>query len=436
MRINIVNPLTSDGNIRRIIECYFKSRTREQFSANIKNYVSFRNYSEKNSEDFASCEFGKLLFEYWKNQISNSNIEKFPYKKYNINETDLLYLKSYIKNQEKISVEGYGISNTQNTRLYEIFNKFNYIDEKNDYRTINSYMYYIDQKFELDNEFIVSINIKSKTLIFKLLTKYIGVCLSKKLPFYIKFSDTLNNDNTIMVYANKNNLEKIINIFTDIRNSNPELDAELKDVVKRPQILCGMVDDWIGVRQIDDQFFDNRINCLYDSIHLTVSKWYDEDFKTKESQYMDMTYKDVIDYEIRTYFNHELNYLCLNTIKEIFIKNKIDKVLEEIINTKYEDLKEYRVHVGKGVDIKISREDINNKIYDLLGNIYRNNKEFLDEVRNNIVVCCKKYNIDSKRFYLDTKSSDILYAIYDETSLLDLEDYIPSKEKVLNRNYK
>ena len=441
MRVNVVNPLIKDGNIRKIIECYFKSRTQEQFNTSIKNYVSFRNYSEKSSETFAAKEFAKVLFEYWKNQILNIKLDKFPYKKYNMSESDLLYLKSTIIDKNNLFDE-YSINNSHNKRLYEIFNKMNYLYEQNEYRNINSYMFYIDQRFQIEDEFIVSINIKSRALVFKLLTKYISICLNNKFPFNIKFSDTLNNDNTVIIYSNKNNLEKIINILTSIRRENPELDAELNDVVKTPPILYGVVDDWIGIRQKDDNFYDNRINCLYEAIHSTICKWYDDDFKYKESQYSGMTYKDVIDSEITNYFNHELNYLCLGKLTEFFAKNKIEKLINEILNAKYEDLKEYRISVKKDKDIVLTLDDINNRIYELMGTIYRNNKEFLDDVRNNIVLYCNKYNIDSKRFYLDTKSSSILYAVYDELYQLesDLSDYLlieeNPKEKVLNKNYK
>ena len=41
MRVNIVNPLQCDGNMRRIIECFFKTNSLEHFSTSIKNHISF-----------------------------------------------------------------------------------------------------------------------------------------------------------------------------------------------------------------------------------------------------------------------------------------------------------------------------------------------------------------------------------------------------------
>ena len=47
MRVNIVNPLQCDGNMRRIIECFFKTNSLEHFSTSIKNHISFKNYEER-----------------------------------------------------------------------------------------------------------------------------------------------------------------------------------------------------------------------------------------------------------------------------------------------------------------------------------------------------------------------------------------------------
>ena len=436
MRVNIVNPLQCDGNMRRIIEIFFKTDSFDSFTTSIKNHISYKNYEENSIEKFTINQFSNVLFDYWKNQIINCNLDKFPYKKYNITESDLIYLKSYFISNEIITFEEYYISNNQNQRLLNIFDKFLYLNKEVEYSGINSYNFYIDQKFELNDEYIVTLNIKSRTLLFKVLTNYIKYCLNNKKTFKFKFSDTLNNDNTIIFYSDKNNLETLIKTLINIRKNDKELDALLSDCAKEPPLLYGVVDEWIGVRQLDDKYYDNRITCLYESIYDVMIDWYNDKFKTKNSQYTNMTYKDVIDEEIKRYFNYELNFLCLGTVKDFLIRRKLDKFVSNILESKYEDLDTYIFNVKKDVDIKLTKDSINRKIYELISIIYRQDKEFLDDIRNTIILNCKKYNIDSKRFYLDNDSSNILYAIYDETSLLDMENFIPSKEKVLNRNYK
>ena len=431
MRVNIVNPLQCDGNMRRIIECFFKTNSLEHFSTSIKNHISFKNYEENSSERFAVSIFINQLFDYWKNQIIDCNIENFPYAKYNMNESDLIYLKSYFINNEITNFEEYNLNNIQNKRLFEIFDKFNYIFKGVEYNTINSYNYYIDQKIVLNEEYMVTVNIKSRTILFKLLTQYISYCLNYKKPFNIKFSDTLNNDNTAIIYSDKNSLETIIQTLINIRKNDKELDATLKDVAKEPPLLYGVVDEWIGVRQIDDKFYDNRIKCLYESISYVVADWYNIKFSQKNSQYTNMTYKDVINDEISRYFNYELNFLCLGTLKDYIVRKKLDNFINTIVETKYEDLDTYEFKVKKDSMIKMTKADIKRKIYELMGNIYRSDKDFLDDIRNAIILNCKKYDIDFKRFYLDNNASNILYAIYDDTPLLDIDDYIPVKKKIL-----
>ena len=433
----IKNPLLCDSNIRRIIEYYFKTNTFEQFSKSIKNHASYANYEENDIDKYAIEQFIGVLHNYWQTQIINCSMDKFPYDKYKINESDLLYLKGYLICDSENKSDEYSINNIQSKRLDEILSKFTYLNKKVDYKNINSYDFYIDQVYDLDGEYIVTLNIKSRTLLFKILTKYVKICLDNKKAFNFKFSQKLNDDNTIIIYTDKNNLDKTINILNNIRKNDKELDASLRDVVKEPPILYGIVDDWIGVRQIDDNYYDTRIKCLYDSIDLVVSNWYDNLLKNKKSQYTNKTYKDVLDEDIKRYFYHELNNLCLNSVKNHFLKKKLDGFIENILLTKYEELDEYIFNISKDCNIKINKNDIKKKLYTIIGEIYRNDKDFLGDIMNAILMYSKKYNIDSKHFYLDNSASKMLFD--KEDTFTDLEEFLldneEPKEKVLNRKY-
>ena len=97
-----------------------------------------------------------------------------------------------------------------------------------------------------------------------------------------------------------------------------------------------------------------------------------------------MTYKDVINDEISRYFNYELNFLCLGTLKDYIVRKKLDNFINTIVETKYEDLDTYEFKVKKDSIIKMTKADIKRKIYELMGNIYRSDNlastpdEFLD----------------------------------------------------------
>lgn len=77
---------------------------------------------------------------------------------------------------------------------------------------------------------------------YKMANLFIAKCDQHKMPYYFKFSEEGNRDDTMVIYTSTDNLSKYIDILREIKLENPDLGSRLKT----PPVLTGKIDGWIG----------------------------------------------------------------------------------------------------------------------------------------------------------------------------------------------
>lgn len=110
----------------------------------------------------------------------------------------------------------------------------------------------------------------------KVVNEIIKKCDERKIPYYFKFDDQGARDDTIVVYSDTEKLPSYIEILREIAKENPEI----KKRSKRPPILTGRIDNWIGYGAEPERkngknrsFNEVRSKCIEDAIEVELTEW-------------------------------------------------------------------------------------------------------------------------------------------------------------------
>lgn len=110
----------------------------------------------------------------------------------------------------------------------------------------------------------------------KVINEIIKKCDERKIPYYFKFDDQGARDDTIVVYSDTEKLPSYIEILREIAKENPEI----KRRSKRPPILTGRIDNWIGYgaeparkNGKNRSFNEVRSKCIEDAIEGELTEW-------------------------------------------------------------------------------------------------------------------------------------------------------------------
>ncbi len=77
---------------------------------------------------------------------------------------------------------------------------------------------------------------------YKMTTYLVEKCDEHHLPYYFKFDQYADRDDTIVIYSSTENLTKYVEILHEIKKEHPELISRTKE----PPVLTGKIDGWIG----------------------------------------------------------------------------------------------------------------------------------------------------------------------------------------------
>jgi len=115
-------------------------------------------------------------------------------------------------------------------------------------------------------------------------------CDEHHLPYYFKFDQYANRDDTIVIYSSTANLTKYVEILQEIKREHPELVSRAKE----PPVLTGQIDGWIGYGSEPSKtpdgknhsFNEVRSNAIEPAIAQTTKKW------IMDHRSMQITYQD------------------------------------------------------------------------------------------------------------------------------------------------
>ena len=241
-----------------------------------KEYVGKYNTDESNK-------FYATAFNKWKNGIVSLTKEEFEQLKARKSYDDrLIKLRNYLKTVPDVTTE------EEATKIMsQKFQDDDLNDAMDDYRWdstswgtgwLHVKSRYLNGKRGTDFPISHRLYLNVEPVdIHKVANELIKKCDEYNVPYYFKFDEFGNRDDTLVVYSDTEKLPFYINMLKEIAKENPEI----KSRSKRPPILTGKIDGWIGygsepeVRNGKRSSFNLvRSDCIEKAIDEEYENWF------------------------------------------------------------------------------------------------------------------------------------------------------------------
>lgn len=404
--------------------------------------------------------FYAMLFNKWKNSIVAMTRDEFVqlYRKGSYGQ-DFIKMRNYLKNVPDVSTmkeaDEIFYGNKGDKELESALDKYSWksfggesgwIHVCSRYLTAKKDQYpNVEHRLYLDTESLDT---------YKMITYLVEKCDEHHLPYYFKFDQYANRDDTIVIYSSTENLTKYVEILQEIKKEHPDLVSRAKE----PPVLTGQIDGWIGYGSEPSKtpdgkrqsFNEVRAKTLEHSIG-TVTKQWIMSHRNQEITYQDqkLSFQDyvamksaeklVADLEKRFLYYEEKDkkvaqrngktYNQLTVIDRLgyalqdvrssqfkqsvyrILKDHMGTLLPRICNGSYKDMDTINMTVRNGKKITFSGDDLETIIQRLSVNIAKNDPNFIPTVQATIKKEASQYGIDSEKFCFDTKTREKMRTI-------------------------
>lgn len=404
--------------------------------------------------------FYAMLFNKWKNSIVAMTRDEFVqlYRKGSYGQ-DFIKMRNYLKNVPDVSTmkeaDEIFYGNKGDKELESALDKYSWksfggesgwIHVCSRYLTAKKDQYpNVEHRLYLDTESLDT---------YKMITYLVEKCDEHHLPYYFKFDQYANRDDTIVIYSSTENLTKYVEILQEIKKEHPDLVSRAKE----PPVLTGQIDGWIGYGSEPSKtpdgkrqsFNEVRAKTLEHSIG-TVTKQWIMSHRNQEITYQDqkLSFQDyvamksaeklVADLEKRFLYYEEkdkkvaqrngktynqltvidgLGY-ALQDVRSSQFKQSVYRILKDhmgtllprICNGSYKDMDTINMTVRNGKKITFSGDDLETIIQRLSVNIAKNDPNFIPTIQATIKKEASQYGIDSEKFCFDTKAREKMRTI-------------------------
>ena len=453
----IHNPIDDISVIEKLINAYANSSKGfgGYYGQLTKTVQKEHNKGQYYRED--ADRFYAMLFNKWKNSIVAMTRDEFVelYKRGSYGQ-DFIKMRKYLKNISDVSTMKeadeifYGSKGDK--ELEDALEKYSWksfgggsgwIHVCSRYLTAKKDQYpNVEHRLYLDTESLDT---------YKMTTYLVEKCDEHHLPYYFKFDQFADRDDTIVIYSSTENLTKYVEILQEIKREHPELVSRAKE----PPVLTGKIDGWIGygsepAKTPDGQrhsFNEIRAKVLENSIGKVTKQWI-MNHRNQQITYqgqkmlfqeyiaMKSTEKLIADLE-RRYLSYEENDkkvaqrngtsynpatvndrlgYTLQDVRSPQFKQNIYRVLRDkmisslprVCNGSYKDMDAINMNVRNGKQITFSGYDLETIIQQLSINISKNDPNFISSVQAEIKNNAKQYGIDSEKFCFDTKARETM----------------------------
>lgn len=453
----IHNPIDDISVIEKLINAYANSLKGfgGYYGQLTKTVQKEHNKGQYYRED--ADRFYAMLFNKWKNSIVAMTRDEFVelYKQGSYGQ-DFIKMRNYLKNIPDVSAMKeadeifYGSKGDK--ELEDALEKYSWksfgggsgwIHVCSRYLTAKKDQYpNVEHRLYLDTESLDT---------YKMTTYLVEKCDEHNLPYYFKFDQYADRDDTIVIYSSTENLTKYVEILQEIKREHPELVSRAKE----PPVLTGKIDGWIGygsepAKTPDGQrhsFNEIRAKVLESSIGKVTKQWI-MNHRNQQITYqgqkmffqeyiaMKSTEKMIADLERRyisyeendkkvaqrngirynpTTVNDRLGYTLQDVRSPQFkqniyrvLRDKMISSLPQVCNGSYKDMDAINMNVRNGKQITFSGYDLEIIIQQLSVNISKNDPNFISSVQAEIKNNAKQYGIDSEKFCFDTKARETM----------------------------
>lgn len=453
----IHNPIDDISVIEKLINAYANNSKGfggyyDQLTKTVQKEHNKGQYYREDADRFYA-----MLFNKWKNSIVAMTKDEFVelYKQGSYGQ-DFIKMRNYLKNIPDVSTMKeadeifYGSKGDK--ELEDALEKYSWksfgggsgwIHVCSRYLTAKKDQYpNVEHRLYLDTESLDT---------YKMTTYLVEKCDEHNLPYYFKFDQYADRDDTIVIYSSTENLTKYVEILQEIKREHPELVSRAKE----PPVLTGKIDGWIGygsepAKTPDGQrhsFNEIRAKVLESSIGKVTKQWI-MNHRNQQITYqgqkmlfqeyiaMKSTEKLIADLERRylsyeendkkvaqrngtkynpTTVNDRLGYTLQDVRSSRFkqniyrvLRDKMISSLPQVCNGSYKDMDAINMNVRNGKQITFSGYVLETIIQQLSVNISKNDPNFISSVQAEIKNNAKQYGIDSEKFCFDTKARETM----------------------------
>ena len=451
----IRNPIDDLGVIEKLINAYANSsKGFGGYYGHLTKMVQKEHSKGQYYRDDAD-RFYAMLFNKWKNSIVAMTKEEFIelYKMGSYGQ-DFIKMRNYLRNVPDVftmkEADEIFCGSKDDKELENALEKYSWKSFGSGSGWVHVCSRYLTAKKDQYPNIEHRLYLNTESLdTYKMTTYLVEKCDEYHLPYYFKFDQYADRDDTIVIYSSTDNLPKYLEILQEIKKEHSELISRMKD----PPILTGKIDGWIGygsepVKTPDGKmhsFNEIRAKILEYSIGKITKMWImnhrnqqityqGQKLSFQEYIAMKSVEKLIADLEKRyllyeatdrknvqrkgiaydsSIVNGRLGY-TLQDVKSLqfkqnvyrILRDKIISALPSVCNGGYKDMDTIKMTVRNGKQITFSGYDLECVIQQLSLNISANDPNFIKEVQLEIKRNAKKYGIDSEKFCFDIKSKD------------------------------
>lgn len=450
----VQNPIEDSKVIEKLITLYSETKKNQAFYSQLTKTVQ-KNYNKGQYRRTDSDKFYSMMFNKWKNSIAAMKKSEFNvlYRQGSYGK-DLVKLREYLKTIPDVATEQEALdilySEKKDKELEDAIEKYRWnslgegsgwIHVCSRYLTAKKDEYpNVEHRLYLDTESIDT---------YAMITHFVEKCDEHQLPYYFKFDQYGNRDDTIVIYSSSENLEKYLEVLREIKRDYPDLVSETKD----PPILTGKVDGWIGYGSEPklpngkkSSFNSIRSDVIENAIGKATKKWI-MDHRNMQIKYqgqkvsfqeyitmksidewlasLERIYNNYSDAEKRKAQKENRPYDEANVIKSIgytlkdLKSSQFRQNLYSILNSKMgeslsnicsdaNDMDAVTIKVKGNNKIFFGRSDLNEIIRKLSANIMKKDPNFISAVQMQIKNDAKPYGIDTNKFCFDIQARETL----------------------------
>ena len=273
---SISNPLDNDDFLDYIVDCYSDGKTIynsiTKYNLSQKQYHNGEYYPEKRDA------FWVKMFNIWKNSVLSLTESQIRYAKqanpdYYNKIDELVY---YLKNMPEIRTaqEFWALANDDNNLISRYgfqtlgqYSSWNHIDSA-------ELSFYRHRRPPVEHRLYINSESTDTEDIASLFT---DKCMERGIPFYYKFDDFANRDDSLVIYSSSKYLKYYVEILRELKKENPELFSR----VSSPPIMTGYIDGWIGYgsEPSSDEYGNARSfngvreKAIENALYKTTSEW-------------------------------------------------------------------------------------------------------------------------------------------------------------------
>ena len=437
---SMTNPLDDESIIQSLVSAYADDKHIYSFLTKVN--VEQKQYKGQYYPHIRD-EFYAKLFKIWKENVlslTDNQVNWLIQHNSSVGQ-DYHQLRTYLRTLPEIK--------TKKEFLDLVYQKGNDLIEKYGWQSLGEYSGWThvssrhltarkEAGFEVEHRLYLNTESTDTELVASM---FVDKCREKNLPFYFKYDEFGNRDDTIVVYSDTEHLDQYISILRELKKENEELFSR----AHKPPVLTGKIDGWIGYGA-EPQLLPNGERTSFNEVR---SKAIEKAIRKSSNNWINAHQSDLIQYQgqritlaeyisikvtekvMKRYSENIQNYVKKGKQKEFYqlyglvendfntpnlknaIKHYVDKNVRQIITD-----------IGNGKSIQ-SRIDVNTRegkkiaIYDsdfttimrqATHNIVKHDPNFIRTVTQAIKQESRTYGIDTDKFCFDIASRDKLFA--------------------------